>query len=113
MLAIQKEERRLFHRQNQERMKKLVLDALQSSFSERSTVQVVVTDESASQENKTKGGMSQKEKEALFVKYVNKATKHENTRILLGEILLLFEKQLKSKVLCRYCLNGLIWSLVL
>ena len=108
MVAIQKEERRLFHRQNQERMKKLVLDTLQSSFFAHSTVQVVVTDESVNQENKTKGGMSQKEKEAAFVKYVNKATKYENTRILLGEILLLFEKQLKSNVLCRYCLNGVV-----
>ena len=102
MIVIQKEERRLFHRENQERMKKLVLDTLQNSSSVHSTVQVVVTDESEIQENKTKGSMSQKEKEALFVKYVNKATKYENSRILLGEILLLFERQLKSNVICRY-----------
>ena len=109
MLAIQKEERRLFHRENQERMKKLVLDTIHNSFSAPSSVQVVVSDEGVCQDHKTKDRMSRQEKEALFVKYINKATKHENTRILLGEILLLFEKQLKSNVICRYYANGVIF----
>ena len=101
MLVIQKEERRSFHRENQKRMKQLVLQTLRETTSIPSGVQVVVSEGADESDNHAKGCMTQKEKEAYFAQYVQKAMKYENTRILLGELYLYLEKQLKSNMLCR------------
>lgn len=43
-----------------------------------------------------------KVKKALFTKFTSKAMKTENTRILLGELLQYFEKQLSTQVVCEW-----------
>ena len=45
---------------------------------------------------------SETKSEVTFASFVQKAVKNENTRILMSELLLLFETQLKANFECQY-----------
>ena len=81
MLAIQNEERRLFHSKNQLHMKKLFMDTLSKKTDSPS--------------------LPAAKPEVTFASFVQTAMKNENTRILLGELLQFFEMQLKDNFECQ------------
>lgn len=96
MIQLQKEERKQYHAKNQLHMKQLLHNTIQKEFRSRGEVVVVVDGE------KEDTLLPIEERENLFNQFCDKAMANVGTRMFLNDLLVFFEKQLKSPKVCEY-----------
>lgn len=112
MLQCQKEERRNYHVANQQRLKKLYIEMLFQEFQSKDVIEVVVETSQGKEKERNNpsshSDLSTEDQEKRFNAFCSFCLQTESGKLLLGELLCFFQKQLHSNNTCMYSIISLI-----